>query len=83
MSTPTYHVHAEWDPDAEVYVATSGDIPGLATEAPSMEALRLKLEVLIPELLEANGSLPKGDEGIEIPYELVSQLKGTISVPAQ
>lgn len=49
------YVHAEWDGDAGVWVATSNDVPGLATEVETVEALVEKLEVLIPAPLEANG----------------------------
>ncbi|WP_067063627.1 DUF1902 domain-containing protein [Roseateles chitosanitabidus] len=55
-------IHAEWDPEAAVWVATSHDVPGLATEADTLEALESKLSVLVPELLEANGCLPAGPE---------------------
>jgi hypothetical protein len=48
-------VHAIWDDAAKVWVATSDDIPGLATEADSWDALGRKLQVMIPELLEENG----------------------------
>jgi predicted RNase H-like HicB family nuclease len=61
-------VRAIWDPDASVWVATSEDIPGLATEAPTVEALTEKLKVMIPELLDANGI---GD-GDEVPFQLHS-----------
>ena len=47
-------IHAEWDADALVWVATSDDVPGLATEAETLEALSCKLDVMIPELLDAN-----------------------------
>lgn len=50
--TDTYHVQADWDPEAGVWVATSEDVPGLATEAETIEALTEKLRVMIPELLE-------------------------------
>jgi predicted RNase H-like HicB family nuclease len=55
-SRPTwiYQVQADWDPEAGVWVATSDDVPGLATEAPTVEALTEKLRTMIPELLEAN-----------------------------
>ncbi len=53
MNKP-YYVHAEWDADAKVWVATSDEVPGLATEADSTEALVQKLKTLIPELLTAN-----------------------------
>lgn len=56
-------VRAIWDPEASVWVAESDDVPGLVTEADDIEALVAKLEVLIPELLEANGvTLPQQDE---------------------
>lgn len=53
-----YCVRAEWDDEAGVWVATSDDVPGLATEARTIEALDIKLTSLVPELLEANGCMP-------------------------
>lgn len=53
-----YFVRAEWDAEANVWVATSDDVPGLVTEADTLEALDSKLQVMVPELLEANGCLP-------------------------
>ena len=54
MAPRVLHVQADWDPEAEVWVATSDDVPGLATEADTIERLTEKLRTLIPELLEAN-----------------------------
>jgi predicted RNase H-like HicB family nuclease len=45
-------VHADWDPDAGVWVATTRDLRGLVTEAETMEALRAKLPGMIRDLLE-------------------------------
>ena len=56
MEPTVLRVQADWDPEAEVWVATSDDVPGLATEAESIEALTEKLRTVIPELVEANGS---------------------------
>ena len=61
MPIKPYFIRAEWDEDAQVWVATSDDVPGLATEAETVESLIEKLKVMIPELLEANGS-PISDE---------------------
>jgi hypothetical protein len=36
-------VTAAWDPAAEVFVATSDDVPGLVAEAPTPSALDAKL----------------------------------------
>jgi predicted RNase H-like HicB family nuclease len=45
-------VHADWDPDAGVWVATTRDLRGLVTEAETIEALRAKLPGMIRDLLE-------------------------------
>jgi len=61
-------IRAEWDAEAGVWVATSDDVPGLATESETIEALIEKLRVMIPELLSANG-LPDED----VPFELLTR----------
>lgn len=48
-------VHADWDPEAQVWVATTQDLRGLVTEANSIEALRAKLPGIVLDLLEENG----------------------------
>ena len=48
-------VTAIWDEEAHVWVAESEDVPGLITEAGTLEQLVLKLESMVPELLELNG----------------------------
>ena len=48
-------IHADWDPDAAVWVATTHDLRGLVTEAELIEALRAKLPGMIIDLLEENG----------------------------
>lgn len=55
------NIRAMWDEEAQVWVATSDDVPGLATESPTLDALVPKLRVMIPELLDANG-YPDGDD---------------------
>jgi predicted RNase H-like HicB family nuclease len=59
-----YQIIVEWDQDAEVWVASSDDVPGLATGADTFEALIEKLKVVIPELLVENGLLPAGTENV-------------------
>lgn len=53
MSRPLI-VSAFWDSEAKVWVASCDDIH-LATEAETMELLVAKLNVMIPDLVEANG----------------------------
>ncbi len=51
-------VEAFWDEEAKVWVATSDDVTGLATEANSLETLTKKLHNIIPELMIANDIIP-------------------------
>ena len=62
-------IRAEWDDEADVWVATSDDVPGLATEAETIEALSAKLQTMVPELLDANGY----PDGPEVPFELLAR----------
>ena len=50
-------VTAQWDDEAKVWVATSQDIPGLVTEAPTLDALLERVLAVAPELLEDNAHL--------------------------
>ena len=61
-------VLARWDPDALVWVATSDDVPGLVTEAATVEGLREKILIMIPELLKLNDG-PSGAHG-DVPLSL-------------
>ncbi len=54
MESVVYQVSAFWDEAAAVWVATSEDVPGLATEADTMEALSQKLPDIVPDLLLSN-----------------------------
>jgi predicted RNase H-like HicB family nuclease len=47
-------VTAFWDTESAVWVAQSDNIPGLFTEADTLEDLIFKLKVLIPKLVEAS-----------------------------
>lgn len=62
-------MHAEWDEVARVWVATSDDVPGLATEEDNLKGLIEKLKVMIPELLDVNET--KGER--EVPFELLTR----------
>ena len=55
-------VTAIWDDEAEVWVATSDDIPGLVTEAPNLDLLRERILAVVPELLEDNAHLLNSEQ---------------------
>ncbi len=66
-----YHVTAEWDDQAKVWVASSDDVPGLATGAETFEKLIDKLKLVIPELLVENGLLPESTESV--PFAITAE----------
>jgi predicted RNase H-like HicB family nuclease len=71
MTERVYAVHCTWDREAEVWVAESDDVPGLATGADTSDALVEKLKVVIPELLDANDLLPADTE--DVPFVVVAE----------
>lgn len=50
-------VRAKWDEDAQVWVAESANLPGLVTEAETVDLLFAKLRVMVPELLSYSPDL--------------------------
>lgn len=57
MSMRKYLVVAQWDEEAGVWVATSDDIPGLVSEAKTIDDLVKRVVAVAPELLEDNAHL--------------------------
>lgn len=60
MNQKLYKIEAFWDSETQVWVAESEDVPGLATEADTIESLTDKLREMIPELLHLNNIVPAG-----------------------
>jgi predicted RNase H-like HicB family nuclease len=48
----TFTIQAFWDDEARVWVAQSSQVPGLCTEAATLELLSEKIQGMIPELLD-------------------------------
>ena len=49
-------VSAEWDDEAKVWVAEGTNLEGLVTEADTLEGLRARLALVVPDLLEEYGN---------------------------
>ncbi|BAZ49863.1 hypothetical protein NIES4103_24760 [Nostoc sp. NIES-4103] len=79
MTQITFKVEAFWDSDAAVWVATSDDVPGLVTEASTIEVLTQKLREMIPELIILNRIIPRDYPG-SITFELTSHRQELIKV---
>jgi predicted RNase H-like HicB family nuclease len=58
-------VSAEWDDEAKVWVAEAANLEGLVTEAETLEALRERLALIVPDLLEEYGE-SSDDVSIEL-----------------
>jgi predicted RNase H-like HicB family nuclease len=80
MSERTIIVHAEWDEEAGVWVATSDDVPGLITEAETVERLERKLQNMIPELLELNDHLC--GQAANVPMNLIATKRERLALEA-
>ena len=84
MKNRAYIINAAWDSEAKVWVATSDDVPGLATEARGVDALIKKLRIMIPELLEANGLLHRrrGRAVLDVPFEIRAEYRERLRLEA-
>lgn len=51
-----YVITFTWDNEADVWIATSDDIPGLVLESGSFDALLERTRFAVPELLALNAS---------------------------
>jgi predicted RNase H-like HicB family nuclease len=71
-------IHADWDADAGVWVATSQDVRGLVTEADTIETLRAKLPGMILDLLEENGNFDRPAS-----IEIIARASDPLSVGSQ
>ena len=52
-----YTIYFAWDSDADVWIATSEDIPGLVLESGSFDALLERTRFAVPELLALNNAV--------------------------
>ena len=64
-----------WDSEADVWVATSSDVPGLVLESASLDSLMERLKHTVPELISLNG-------GTSPSYSIVYQAERTEMVAA-
>ncbi len=76
------NIFVQRDIDAEVWVATSEDIPGLVTEAGTPNELCEKLLQIVPDLLELNADLvkDKNPKEIEVVFKIPFETSSEYSV---
>ena len=70
---------ATWDNEAAVWTAESSDLPGLVTEASSLDELDAKLPGLIRDLLDVN----EADDEFDVPVEVIASFSRRIRIGAK
>lgn len=68
-------VRAVWDEEAKVWVAESPDLPGLVTEAASLDDLDRKLSDMILDLVSGDDD----DVEFDIPIEVVASFSRRVT----
>lgn len=71
-----YIITFTWDEEANVWIATSNDIPGLVLESGSFDALLERTRFAVPELLSLNTSDPQPfsltNETVTVCHQLIN-----------
>ena len=70
MLSKTYTVTCHWDEEVRMWYVADTDVPGLATEAATLEEMEHKLLRIIPELLELNEGIERSES---VPFELIAR----------
>lgn len=68
-------IRCAWDNEAGVWFVQESDIPGLVTEAPTLEALRRKLPIMMQDLLDVTTTT-------EIELDLIAYAHDRVRVEA-
>lgn len=63
-------VQADYDGEAHVWYTVAGDVPGLAADAESLEALERKIGPMILDLLEIHADAIADAERLSPPHQI-------------
>lgn len=63
-------IRADYDPEARVWYSVEGDIPGLAADAETLEALAAKAGTMLPDLLEIHADRILDKKRLNGPHSL-------------
>ena len=63
-------IRADYDPEARVWYAVDGDIPGFAADADTLEALAAKAGSMLPTLLDIHAADVIDAERLSAPHRI-------------
>jgi predicted RNase H-like HicB family nuclease len=69
-----YEVQVDWDGELRCWFVEASDVPGLAAEAPSFEALAQLLKERIPEMLGEHHGHRHGNIRYHLVYETMVEV---------
>ena len=69
-------VEAIWDPEVDVWVGVADSV-NVVTEAPSIEALRERLKLIVPDMLEE-----LGETSDDLSIEIVARVSDYVKLDA-
>ncbi|MDR0882756.1 MAG: DUF1902 domain-containing protein [Candidatus Adiutrix sp.] len=78
MKKQAASISAAWDEESRVWMATSGDIPGLFAQADTFDELLRLLPELVGELLTADGWAGPGVA--PVPLEIMAHFHSTAAL---
>ena len=79
MESQLIVVRVRYDVEAAVWFIQGSDLPGLAAEAATIEALSERLPGLITDLIEENGLGPEGNKNItELVIEIIASRQARV-----
>lgn len=70
------NVHVDWDADAGVWFVKHSDVHGLRVEAPKIEQMIERVQAALLDLLE------DGEDGCEVPVEVIAHHKTSVRLEA-
>ncbi len=65
-------IDARWDAEADVWIATSNDVPGLVIEANTWPVMIDEVKLVLPDLLELAG---KQNENLSLTFRAEEHLE--------
>ncbi|HEY3653971.1 MAG TPA: DUF1902 domain-containing protein [Steroidobacteraceae bacterium] len=75
-----FKIDVHWDDEARVWYVEDSNVPGLAAEASTVEAMQALLRVRVPELLELNMPQLFESRQSRSSYEIVTHRRQDVAV---